>query len=362
MTSPGKPHETIVVTAVESNTPLGLNMAQSAAAIRAGMSGFVEFPFYKPIIREFDPGEDPIQVASHGLIGGFDTSRLFELIFGPITNLVQKSGLARTEMPKGGIYFALPAEDEVISEYKLRQTFLKQAARRLALPEVGEFLAVQTGSTGVYVLVDRAMEKLRSGELNFCIIAAVDSYLLKNRLAFYDKNWRLKTDRNPTGFIPGEAGAVILLETEEHAKKRQAPILMKIDGVFGGMEPNPITGLKTSTGAGFTTAIASLAELKSDTGCWRWILSDLNGERYKAYEWGVVLPRLNKLIAADHLLSHMADSIGDVGSALAAVQIGCVAQAYERNYAPADAALLLAGNDRGNRYAMTVSRVPQNNA
>ena len=57
MNSPGNANETIVVTAVESNTPVGLNMAQSAAAIRAGLSGFVEFPFYMPITRESDLGE-----------------------------------------------------------------------------------------------------------------------------------------------------------------------------------------------------------------------------------------------------------------------------------------------------------------
>ena len=345
------------MTAVESNTPVGLNMAQSAAAIRAGLSGFVEFPFYMPITREFDTGEDPIQVGSHGLIGGFGTDRLFDLVFGPITTVVQESGLPRTEMSMGAVYFALPAEDEVIQRHKLRRNFLKQAANRLALPETGEFLGVQTGSTGVFILIERAMEKMRLGELKFCIIAAVDSYLLEGRLELYDKNWRLKTGRNPEGFIPGEAGAVILLETEEYARQRQAPILMKLGGVSGGHEPNPVTGAKTSTGGGFTTAIQSLAELQEDTRCWRWIMSDLNGERYKAQEWGVIVPRLNQYISESHQLSHMADSIGDAGSALAAVQIGCIAQAFERDYAPCGSALLLAGNDLGKRYAMTVSRL-----
>ena len=348
--------EGIVVTAVECNTPVGLNLEQTAAAIRAGLSGFVEFPFYMPITREFDEGEDPIQVGSHGLIGGYDTNRLFDLIFEPITTLVQDSGLSRTEMTKGGIYFALPAGDEVTDKLKLRRNFLKQASSRLALPDTSEFLGVQTGSTGVFVLIERAVQKMMSGEMQFCIIAAVDSYLLNDRLAYYDENWRLKTDRNPEGFIPGEAGAVILLETEEHARQSGVPGLLQIGGVSGGHEPNPVTGEKTSSGSGFTTAIRSLVEIQSETDSWKWVLSDLNGERYKAYEWGVILPRLNERITTDHHLSHMADSIGDVGAAMAAVQLGCIAQSFKRNYAPADSALLLAGNDAGKRYAMTVSR------
>jgi len=347
----------VVVTAVESNTPVGLTMEQSSAAIRAGIPGFREHQPYMPIVREYDVAEDPIQVASNGRISAFDWGRLFDLITGPLTSLVEMSGLGRAEMAKGGLYFALPANDEVVKKFDLRRLFLEQASERLALPVTKEFLGVQTGSTGAYVLVERAMEKMQAGEMNFCIIAAVDSYLLDDRLNFYDRNWRLKTDRNAAGFIPGEAGAVFLLETEEFARQRKAPILMRIDGVHGDQELNPVTGAKTSTGSGLAGAIEPLAELSNNGQPWRWVLSDLNGERYKAYEWGLVLPRLNKLFADNHQLSYIADVIGDVGAAMAAVQIGYISNAFERGFAPADSALLFAGNDAGKRYAMTISRM-----
>jgi 3-oxoacyl-[acyl-carrier-protein] synthase-1 len=351
--------QNIVLTLVESNTAVGLTTEQSAAAIRAGMSGFREHPLYAPIAWEFDPGEDSAKVASHGLIDGFDDGRLYALLIDPLTTLVEESGLSRSAMANGGLYLALPANDEVIQKLNLRRHFLKLLSERLALPTTREFLAVQTGSTGVYQLIERAMEKMRAGEMEFCIVAAVDSYLLHDRLGFYDQNWRLKSDRNPTGFIPGEAASAFLLETEKHARQRKAPVLLRIDGVGGGQEPNPITGDKTSTGAGLTDAIRSLSEWADIGQPWRWVLSDLNGERYKAYEWGVALPRLNKLIAADHEFAHYADTIGDVGAAMAGVQLGCVSEAFSRNYAPAGSALLFAGNDAGNRYAMSVSKVQQ---
>jgi 3-oxoacyl-[acyl-carrier-protein] synthase-1 len=260
-------------------------------------------------------------------------------------------------MAEGAFYFALPFEDEVIQKCNLRRHFLAQASEYLALPETKEFLGVQMGSTGVYALIERAMSKMQSGEINFCIIAAVDSYLLDDRLHLYDQQWRIKTGRNPAGFIPGEAGAVLLLETEEFARNRKVTALLRIDGVHSGQENNSILGEKTSSGTGLTDAIRSLADVSNKGQAWQWVLSDLNGERYKAFEWGLVQTRLNKLIANDHHLSHIADVVGDIGAAMAAVQVGYVSKAFERGFAPANSALLFSGSDEGKRYAMALSKM-----
>lgn len=346
----------ILVTAVESNTPVGLTMEQSAAAIRAGIAGFREWSNYMPIAREFDVGDEPIKVASHGLASSLDWDRLFDLVFDPLTNLVEHSGLGREELATGGLYFALPANDSVIAHCNLRRHFLDQVNERLALPKTKEFLGVQTGSTGVYLLIERAMQKMQAGEIDFCLIAAVDSFLLEGRLAIYDEQWRLKSDRNPSGYIPGEAGVVLLLETEAFARQRKSPSLLTIDGVGSGQEPNPVTGAKTSSGRGLSDAITSLASITGRDRPWRWVMSDLNGERYKAYEWGVVLPRLSALIHDQHEFSYVAECIGDTGAAVAAIQVGCVSEAFKRGYAPAESALLFAGNDAGKRCALSVSK------
>jgi len=351
--------QAIVVTVLETNTAVGLTAEQTSAAIRAGIPGFREHPQYEPIPLESATGGDPVVVASNGRVEGFDSGRLFSLIIDPLTSLVERSGLGRSDMAHGGLYLALPENDEVMQKFNLRRHFLEQLSVHLALPRTKEFLAVQTGSTGAYLLVERAMEKIRAGEINFCIVAAVDSYLLDDRLAFYDQHWRIKSDRNPAGFIPGEAAAVFLVESEQFARGRNAGILFRIDGVGGGQEPNPVTGDKTSTAQGLTDAIRSLAGLAQRDDAWQWVLSDLNGERYKAYEWGVALPRLNQFISPNHQFSHIADTIGDVGAAMPAVQLACVSEAFKRSYAPAASALLFAGNDAGKRYAMSVSQVDE---
>jgi len=357
MTGAHNPSQAVVVTALEANTPVGLTAEQTSAAIRAGIPGFRAHPQYEPIPLESATGGDPVIVASNGRVDGFDDGRLYSLMIGPLTTLVEKSGLGRSDMARGGLYLALPENDEVIQRFNLRRHFLEQLSTHLALPRTREFLAVQTGSTGVYLLVERAMEKIGAGEIDFCIVAAVDSFLLDGRLAFYDQHWRIKSDRNPAGFIPGEAAAVFLVESERFARARHAEILFRIDGVGGGQESNPVTGDKTSTAKGLTDAVSSLAATANRDSQWQWVLSDLNGERYKAYEWGVAFPRLSGFIASSHQFSHIADTIGDVGAAMPAVQLGCVSEAFKRKYAPAASALLFAGNEAGKRYAMSVSQV-----
>jgi len=349
--------QAIHVTAVESITPVGLTIEQTAAAVRAGVSGFKEHPHYAPIASEFDDEDNLIKAASVPNLEDFSLERLFNLVSEPLVRLIEKSGLERSAMAEGGLYFALPAKDSTIQKIDLRRLFIDRLARRLALPAPSEFGGVQTGATGVYELVERSMEKMRAEEIEFCIIVAVDSYLLDGRLESYDEDWRLQTKRNPAGFIPGEAGAVVLLETEGFAQKRSATGLVRIDGVGTGQEVNTSLGEKSSSGGGLTDAILPLFQFVNNEEPWRWVMSDFNGERYKAYEWGVVSTRLNKMIAGDHHLSLIADTIGDIGAATAAVQIGCVCEAVERGYAPGTSVLLIAGNDEGRRAAMALSQI-----
>lgn len=348
----------IVISAIESNTPIGLTMEQTAAAIRAGVSGFKAHEGYSPIMREDDDSEDMISAASLESIAGNKVERLFELVSTPLSRMIEFSGLNRKSLSEGGLYFALPQKDVFFSQVDMKREFLNELKNRLALPASKEFGGVMKGSTGVFTLIERASEKLLSGDLEFCIVVAVDSFLLHGRLKPYDEEWRLMSRRNPTGFIPGEASVALLLETQAHAQARQATPLLRIDGIGSDTEPNSILAEKSSTGSGLTGSIRTVDEAIGNEMLWEWVLSDLNGERYNAYEWGIVLTRLSQTIAKNHQLSLIADAIGDAGAATAAVQLGCICEAFKRGYAPQERALVIAGNDAGDRAAMAVSRIP----
>jgi 3-oxoacyl-[acyl-carrier-protein] synthase-1 len=320
------------------------------------VAGFTEFPGYMPIVNEHEIGEDAIQVAVHEIADSPDWTHLFDLLHNPLTQLIEKSGLNRKDFADGGLFLALPFNDEVVKRVVPPRELLDGINGRMALPVFKKIGGVQSGVTGVYTLIQRAVKQMQAGELGFCVIAAVDSYMLDGRLALYDEGWRLKSKRNPNGFIPGEAAAAFLLETNEFAERRNAVPELRIDGVHQGQEPNTVLGDKSSSGTGLTNAIRPLAEVLNGNRPCRWVYSDLNGERYKAYEWGIVSTRLHEMFAKDHLLSLTADAIGDIGAVTAAVQIGCIVEAFRRDYSKDSSALLYAGNDVGLRAALAVSR------
>src|ERR1017187_7875776 len=57
----------------------------------------------------------------------------------------------------------------------------------------------------------QARQLIHEERLPFCIIAGVDSYLVSSTLAAYEEKNRLLTSQNSNGFIPGEAGAAVLV-------------------------------------------------------------------------------------------------------------------------------------------------------
>lgn len=345
-----------VVSTIEMSTPVGLDTPQTAAAVRAGIAGFRLHAGYSPLPRESDDDPGELTAATHGLATGEGWPRLLELMLEPLAALTSQSGLTRADLAKAGLYFALPYADPPVRAFALHEAFLPAVRARLALRSVAEMLGTQSGSTGVAALLARALGRIGTGELELCVVAAVDSYLLEERLELYDRAWRLKTDRNPSGFIPGEAAVVFVVESAGHAQSRGAAPLLRVDAVARQQEPHPASGAKPSTGTALGTAIREAYAAARAESPVTWVVSDLDGERYRAFEWGIVVPRLQGLLHPEHVHWQIAESTGNVGAAGGGIAVGCVAEAFARGYAPAQSALLVAGNDAGNRTAMVVSR------
>jgi 3-oxoacyl-[acyl-carrier-protein] synthase-1 len=87
-----------------------------------------------------------------------------------------------------------------------------------------------------------------------------------------------------------------------------------------------------------------------------WVAGDLNGESYRAREWG-----LSQVMLLEHFrrlkhIWHPADSLGDVGAASGAVLVSLAARAWDKEYAPAEKCLIFAGSDDGSRGALLLQR------
>lgn len=346
--------ESLVITAIDARTPVGASIDESAAAIRAGVAGFREHPDYNPILKNDE--EDYLISAGIDLtIDDFSSERLLKFIEKPFLSFMASCGLRRKEVERSAIWFALPYADPVIQQIGLQKFFINDVIKHYALPRFNDIAGVQLGATGVIYLLNNAREALLSGRQDFVIIIAVDSYLLDGRMGYYDEQWRLKSERNPMGFMPGEAAAMILVETHSHATARQQKPLIQLSGFGLDQESNSIDSVKSSTGQGLSQAIEA-ALSTSGIESINWLYSDLNGESYRAYEWGVVNARLASHFGAELNHVYTADVMGDIGSATSAVQLGCIGHAYKEDYADEVNAMLIASNDKGHRAALSVTR------
>jgi len=363
------PADTLVITAVDGQSSVGLNIEDIAAAIRAGVSLFSQHPFYNPIVKDKEVDEPYFLSAALCTQLSDDTfkkERLLELVIEPFIRLIENSALTREQMSRGSICFALPDEDATEDkaanvELALGHGFLDDIIQQVALPDKMDVSAIQLGSIGFFYFLKGAMNKLLSGEFDYVIIVAADSFIFKERLAHFDNNWRLKTDRNPFGFVAGEAASIVMIETELKAKQRGAPVLAKLDSFGLGRENNVITQDKSSAGEGLAVSIeACLTGIRPGSKNFdkpvSWVISDMNGEQYNAYEWGIVNSRLLHYFSGDVVHQHYADVIGEVGSALPGINIGCVINSFEKGYAIDDSALIFSGNDGGFRGALSISK------
>jgi 3-oxoacyl-[acyl-carrier-protein] synthase I len=85
------------------------------------------------------------------------------------------------------------------------------------------------------------------------------------------------------------------------------------------------------------------------------VLCDLNGESYRAFEWGVVAARLGDRGALERLV-HPAVCLGDIGAATFGVLTTAVAAAFRRGYAAADEAIIWTSSDGPARAAARIAR------
>jgi 3-oxoacyl-[acyl-carrier-protein] synthase I len=347
-------------------TAAGDSAAQTAAAVRAGVSGLTEHPFLE--LGPIDPEWDPTEPVATGLVPTVDPmiegpERLMQLALPVLRRLVVDARLKRRDLPSTALLVALPEEDEAVARWGLDQSYVRALLDRAGLDGFAAIELDRSGHAGALRLLSTAGELLAAGRARRCIVLGVDSYLSADRIAALDRSFRLRSTRSPDGFLPGEAGAALLLEPLPLARPDRADEpprepLAFVRAPSIALEPASIKGERVSSGAGLQQA------LEGALGSWpaatpvAWALCDLNGESYRAFEWAIVRTRLADRLSAIRRLWHPAEATGDIGAATAAVLLGIVAAAFQRGAAPAERALVFVGCDRGERAAVTVAKRP----
>ena len=344
----------IVVTAMGAISPVGGNAEQTCAAIHANIAAIKEHAYYTCIAKDQYDDELSLNASSVPFIDPYldGAERLLQLAIPALLELFGNTLLDKQNTDNAGLLLALPQSDESTNDWQLQRTFIPQLCHRLELANFKTSNINQEGHTGMFSLIGDAIEQLQSGQLDYCIVGGVDSWLFEKRLVLLDKTWRLKSGRNIDGFIPGEAAVMLLLETASHASTANRPILSQISGLGGGTEIENIDSDKNSSGEGLAEAITNTLQYSSVDQHFESVYCDLNGESYRGFEWGLMQARLGTRFENIKQLIHPAENCGDVGAAIGGLLIASASTAFQHGYNKSGHALLWTASDSGQRMAL----------
>jgi 3-oxoacyl-[acyl-carrier-protein] synthase-1 len=356
--------EPLAITGVGGASPLGASAIETAASLRAGICRFSEqddtcVPMgAAPAV----PG-DPLDGLADRLIASTvadlplsvaGPARVFELALRALRDLFFDGELDRATLGRAGLFLALPDDDAVTATWGLARSLGPALLDRLGLPSIPVIAVRTAGAAGSLAILGDAAGAVRGGSIASAVVLGADTFIDRERLRLLDRDFRIKSARASAGMIPGEAAGALLLESAGGAGRRGARVLATLAGVGEGAEPQPNGGERESSGRGLCQALRAAlpptASSVTDEAA-RWIICDLNGEPYRAVEWGVALARLSRELGTLARLSHPADCLGEVGAGSGGIFVAQAIAGFARSSAPAPEALLWAGSGGGLRAA-----------
>ena len=282
------------------------------------------------------------------------SERLLTLALSPLEEVFSTARIQHGDLGGFGLFLAATPQIDGIPEWGLGDAFIAEFLRRAGLPDLPVTVLKRQGATGFFQALKAAQEALLEGSIRFALVGGVDSFLDEASVRYFDETYRLFSDRNRDGFIPGEGAAYIILETLETAQARGASILATLRSIAFGHEPNHALGKLGSSGAGLGQVVEQLLNEEDDPDFW--VIADLNGESYRAYEWGLVQVRLGPILEKHRDIWPPADSVGDLRAAGPPLHIAMACQALTQNDAPADRCLIFCGDHQGARAGCLLER------
>jgi len=371
----------LAVTGLGMATSLGLDAVMSCAAARAGMSGgkaLERFPVQSP-----DDNSSGL-LAGHALpevTRGFEgAARLLRVVQAGLVDLFGTAGDRVNGDGRVGVYVAVPeplrlfeglAWLEAPEDRQARQQSLEDAAQQVQPEAAGRMIerafalcapafrpsavVVRPGSGATSLqLLDLAARELTDGAVDVAVVGGIDSLIDDDYLQWLATLRRLKTPGQPVGLQPGEGAAFVVVEG--HRTLRAARPLALLGEVAIADEPSPWTAAASSTGRAVAEVVEQAQRGAPGAVPPSWMITDHNGETYRAAEWGSALVRLTarRRAQSDWTSWFPATSFGDTGAASALVGLGVAVRAFARSYHPAPSATVVATAPGATRAAVRV--------
>lgn len=327
-------------------TGVGLTAPASCAAIRCAIDNFTETRFMARggewIIGSAVPLDEPWR----------GKAKLVKLLAGPVRECLDL--VPETPASEIPLLLCVAERDRPGRLDGLDNALAFELQKELGTGLSPDSEMIAEGRIGGALALRRARELLyrTTDPPRYTIVAAADSFLVGPTLTAYDERDRLLTLRNSNGFIPGEAGAAVMLSRP--ARGSAAPL--HVLGIGFAREDATIESDRPLRADGLSRAIAAaLAEANVGIAAIDFRITDISGEQYAFKEASLALSRLLRVRKEEFDIWHPADCIGEVGAAALPCMLGVALFAACKRYAPGSAILAHLGNDDDKRGALVVS-------
>ncbi|WP_246677824.1 MULTISPECIES: beta-ketoacyl synthase N-terminal-like domain-containing protein [unclassified Mesorhizobium] len=343
------PRTPIWLAGLAARTPVGLRPESAAAAVRAGISGISEHPFF------VDRNGEPMRLAQDAVMGPDMPlpERMKELLLSTLLQLPQAATQSVNALRTLLIICApepRPGLPDGVAETLGRAVMGRFGSANIRVQYLAHGHAAGMLAFGV------AAKAIDEGKTDLAVVAGVDSYHEYQTLEWMDETGQLKSEANRDGFFPGEAAGACLLASKSLISELGLALLGRLTAVSAAPERITIKrhgreevcvgeGL-SSAFLGLGPAIESDHRKITDTYC------DLNGQRYRSEELVYSILRVQHLSdQATHFL-HPADCWGDVGAASGPLFAALAHAAASKGYSWGSRAALWAGSEGGQRAVM----------
>jgi 3-oxoacyl-[acyl-carrier-protein] synthase-1 len=215
----------------------------------------------------------------------------------------------------------------------------------------------QRGHAGALMALKSGVAALAAGKIDACVVAGADSYMDLETLEWLEDTEQLHgagRRNNAWGFVPGEGAGVVMLMRREKTESIGLRPFGRIAGVGVDLEEKLIRTGTVCLGIGLTGAFKQVFAHLTDDLRVTDAYCDMNGEPYRADEYGFAVTRTREYFVSPSEFIAPADCWGDVGAASVPLLLILATIAFQKAYAKGDVTLVWASSDTGVRGAALV--------
>jgi len=337
-------------------TPVGSNVAMTAAAVNAGISAYRSWDLTTQDDEKIIMTRVPDEMIGE-FKGEIDEGSRFNPRHDRVTRIAilalqEACAQAATEQAVP-LLLAMP---DIKTDSEGLSSFVENIAKNLGNwinPAISR--SFYSGRASGLEAINFIFQYLLDTHYPYMIVGGSDSHEDSSRLIPLERDNRLLTVRTADGFAPGEAASFLLLTPYiELAQQRNhqvialsTPALTEEKGHLFSEEQYRGDGLDQA----FKKALINWPEQSIHN-----IYSSMNGENHWAKEYGVAYLRNRKTFKDPVRVQHPADCYGDLGSATATTLIALAAENLFKN-SNAKAHLVYSSSDTANRGAIVVEKL-----